>query len=108
MKEFNLLNNIPKENCNRSFSLWQIETLDELSYAAYKASKIYKENQAKPASVTETIKTIKQPKENKDRTRLLSTSRPYWKRVLKKTSNLIRAAEMRAIEILDTKYEKRT
>ena len=43
MKEFNLFNNIPKGNCDRSYSLRQIETLDELSYAAYQASKTSKE-----------------------------------------------------------------
>ena len=43
MKEFNLFNNIPKGSCDRSYSLRQIETLDELSYAAYQASKTSKE-----------------------------------------------------------------
>jgi len=38
LKEFNLFNDTPKGNCDRSFALRQIETLDDLSYAAYKAS----------------------------------------------------------------------
>jgi len=39
LKEFNLFHDMPNENWGRSIKLRQIETLDELSFAAYQASK---------------------------------------------------------------------
>jgi len=51
MKEFNLFNNIPEGNCDRSYSLRQIETLDELSYTAYQASKTSKEKHRVDGSI---------------------------------------------------------
>jgi len=47
LKEFNLFHDTPKDSWERSIKLRQIETLDELSFAAYQTSKKKKEQNPK-------------------------------------------------------------
>ena len=44
LKEFNLFHDTPNDSWERSIKLRQIETLDELSFAAYQASRKNKDN----------------------------------------------------------------
>ena len=47
LKEFNLFHDTPNDSWERSIKLRQIETLDELSFAAYQASRKNKEQNPK-------------------------------------------------------------